>query len=160
MSRPDHTLEPANGSLPARPGAMTVPGREWAGGLSVRLRTIPMGVLVLAALFGLVGVASVGVGMFLLLDVGSLSPWAGIVGLLIGPSVLYLAYGLVRLARWTWLSLAVLVGLLFVSSLIRLAASSGFPAAAIAELAVEVALLVYITRPDLRRAFGWGSAPA
>jgi hypothetical protein len=85
------------------------------------------------------------------------SPWAGAAAVVVGPAILYLCYHLVLRTRWAWSAVLVLVALLLLSSLIRLAVTPELQVAVVAEIAVELALGYYLTRPGIREAFGWSA---
>ena len=118
-----------------------------------RLRRIPAGILLIAALLVILGVGSITGGAYLLLQDGTVSLWAVATGLIAGPAILYLAYHLVRLTYWTWTTLIVLLVLMAASSLVRLLVVPGLSIAPIGELVVEVLAAAYLTRPGVKGAF-------
>jgi hypothetical protein len=124
------------------------------------LRRAPLGVLLISAMLVIGGVGSLVAGGYLLLREGSLSTWAGATSIVIGPAILYFAYELVRLARWTWLALAVLLVLLFLSSIVRAIVSPGVPTAALLEVVLEIVAAAYISRRTIRTTYGWTRHPA
>lgn len=121
--------------------------------LALNVRGLPLGVLLLVALCAMIGLGSLAGGVYLVLVSGTLSVWAGVVALVTGPILLYLGYHLLHLARWSWMVLVVVDGLLFLSSLARLALSPSQPVVPLAEMAVELALALYLTRPGVRGLF-------
>lgn len=127
--------------------------RGWEGWSGV-LRRAPLGVTVLGALLFLLGAGLVVGGVFLALSRREAGwvPWAA--ALLAGPAVIYMALHLLRLSRWAWLTMVLLVMLLLASSLVRVLAAPGELVAPLAEIAVELALLLYLGRAPVRRAFG------
>jgi hypothetical protein len=124
--------------------------------LAVRIRHAPFGVLVLAAILATLGAGIVAGGLYLVVTDPALRWWAAVSSLLLGPLVLYVAVELVRLAHWTWLTLVIVGGLLLASSVLRLVLAPGLPRAPLLEVGVTLTALFYITRPAIRRSFGWG----
>jgi hypothetical protein len=118
-----------------------------------RLRVAPLGILFLAALLAIIGIGSIAGGCYLLLVSGSLSTWAAGTALMAGPAILYLTYHLVGLAHWTWRALMVLIGLLVVSSIVRIAVTPGFAAGPVVEITLETLFAAYLLRPTVRRRF-------
>lgn len=125
-----------------------------SGSLNARLRTVPLGVLVIAAFIGILGLGSVAAGVYLVVQERTIGLWAALTGLVAGPLILYLALQLIRLARWSWLALVVLVWLLFLSSVIQFVVAPGVVASQLAEIVVEVTLAYYLLRPRVIAAFG------
>jgi hypothetical protein len=119
--------------------------------LAAATRRAPLGILLIAAFCGMIGLGSMAGSIYLILASGNLSLWAGVVALM-GPVFLYLAYNLVQLAPWTYMALIVLIVLLFLSSLARIVISPR-PLSAFGEILVELAIAFYLTRPGQRRAF-------
>jgi hypothetical protein len=122
--------------------------------LAAKARTAPLGILLIAAVLAVIGVGSVTVGVYLALSDGVPSLWAGTIALVVAPTILYLAYHLLSLARWAWVALLVVTGLLFVSSLVRIAVTPEFPVAATLEIVAELVLAFYLTRAGIRGKFG------
>jgi len=108
----------------------------------------------MAAVFAMIAVASIVGGGWLVLFGASGSVWAGALAVVAGPGILYLCIHLVRRTRWAWSAVLVLVVLLLGSSLVRLAVTPSLQVAVLAEIAVELALAYYLTRPEVRGAFG------
>jgi hypothetical protein len=121
--------------------------------VSDRDRAAPLGILLLAGLFAFLGLGSLGGGVYLLIETRTLTSWAALTTFGLAPALLYLAYHLYRLRWWTWLSLVVLVALLFVSTLVRLLLAPGWPLPVFAEIAGELAVAYYLTRPGVRTRF-------
>jgi hypothetical protein len=122
--------------------------------LAARARGAPLGILLIAAILAVIGIGSVSVGLYLALADGVPSLWAGLIAIVVGPTILYLAYHLLSLTRWAWIALLVVTGLLFVSSLVRIAVTPEFPVVALMEIIAELALAYYLTRGRLRGKFG------
>lgn len=129
----------------------TAPSRA---SLSTRLRSAPLGILLIATLLVIMAGGSVVGGVYLLADQGSVSWWAAAMGLMGGPAILYLTWHILRLDRWTWIALLVFTGLMAVSSVVRLLVSDALPIAPAGELLVEAIIAVYLTRPGVRSRFG------
>jgi hypothetical protein len=121
--------------------------------MSDRDRAPPLGILLLAGLFAFLGLGSLSGGVYLLIETRTLSSWAALTAFGLAPVLLYLAYHLYRLRRWAWLSMVVLVSLLFLSTLVRLLLAPGWPLPAFAEIAGELALAYYLARPGVRTRF-------
>lgn len=124
-------------------------------GLPTAIRRMPLGILLIAAGLAIGGLGLLIGGAYLLFREGSLSTWAGAVSIVASPAILYFVYHLVQFARWTWLGLAVLLGLLFASSLLRVAFTPGIPTAGLIEIVLEILTAVYISRPTVRARYGW-----
>lgn len=117
------------------------------------LRRAPLGVLVLSTMLGLLGGGFVLAGVYLGLarpDVGW-GVWLG--ALAIGPLALYVGIRLLSLAAWTWSTMMLLLGLLLISSCIRVFITPGTPTVPLFEIALEVAALFYLASPSVRAAF-------
>lgn len=121
--------------------------------MSAAIRSTPLGILLVAALFAMIGLGTIVAGFYLMIERGSLTLWASIVALVIGPTILYMTYHMVRRSHWAWTALVCLVGLLLVSSVVRLVVSPS-PVSPIGEIVVELLLLFYLTRPKMRANFG------
>ncbi len=119
------------------------------------LRQAPLGMLLIAGALAVGGVGMLVGGGYLLLTEGALSPWAGVVSILVSPAILYFVYHLIHLERWTWACLATVIALLFVSSVLRVVFTPGSPRAGLIEMAMEVAAAAYISRPGVRSRYGW-----
>lgn len=116
------------------------------------IRGAPLGVLILCALLFFVGAGLALGGFYLAIarEEPGWMPWA--MSLAVGPTALYLALHLLRRTHWAWSATVALLGLLLASSAVRAVSAPNFAPAA--ELAVETTLLLYLTRPRVRRAFG------
>ena len=123
------------------------------GRISAAIRTTPLGILLVAALFAMIGLGTTVAGFYLMIEWGSLTLWAALVALVIGPTILYLTYHMVRLSEWAWMALVCLAALLLISSVARLVVSPS-PVSPIGEIVVELLLLFYLTRPKVRANFG------
>jgi hypothetical protein len=123
--------------------------------LASRLRRAPLGVLLMSSLFSILGLGSAAGGAYLLLTGGAVSLWAAAIALVIAPTSLYFAYHLAGLAHWAWLALLAMVGLLFVSSVVRVAVTPGLQLHPFLEIAGEAIVAFYLLRPSIRAAFGW-----
>lgn len=126
------------------------------GRISARLRATPLGILLVAALLAMIGLGTILAGFYLMIEEGSLTLWASVVALVIGPTILYLTYHILRLSHWAWMALLAVAVLMLCSSLVRLFVSPT-PLSPAAEIAVELLLLYYLTRPKMRARFGRGS---
>jgi hypothetical protein len=113
-----------------------------------------VGVLAIGFALLLLGSGFVLGGLYLALarGGGGWMPWLAI--LAIGPLLLYISSHVLRLSRWAWLVLVGLGGLLLTSALVRLLLAGPHPLAPLTEIAVEAAVLGYLSRPRIRRAFG------
>ena len=136
--------------------AATETGRPGTAGpgLTARLRSVPIGVLVIAAFFGILGLGSVTAGLYMVVQERSIGLWAAVTGLLGGPLILYLAWHMLRLSRWSWLALMVLVWMLFLSSVVRFVVAPGLAVSQLGEVVLEVAIAYYLLRPRVLAAFG------
>lgn len=126
------------------------------GGSGAWLRRAPLGILVVGFALLLLGAGFVAGGVYLGLaraDTGWVA-WGGAV--VIGPLLFYVAVHLLRLSSWAWLALVGLMALLLASALARFLLAGPHPLAPLLEMCVEIVLLVYLTRPSVRRAFGRG----
>lgn len=122
---------------------------RWA----LRLGRVPLGVLVLGAVLAFLGAGLLVAGVYLAVaraDVGRLAAAATII---VGPLAVYVALSLVRLARWAWLAIILLLTLLLGSSVVRLVYSPGLPMESIGEIALEIVSLLYLGRRRVRGAF-------
>lgn len=141
-----------------RPRSSTVPIEGVRPGPSEKwpdiVRRVPAGVLVLAAVLFLVGSGMVLGGAYLAIARRDAGWMAWSTALILGPAVLYAAFHLLRLTRWIWLAMVMLLGLLLVSSLLRALTSPETPVSPLVEMAAEIGFLVYLHRPAVRRAFG------
>lgn len=124
------------------------PLRTWLG-------RAPIGVAALAMVLALLGAGLLLGGAYLATVRRELSWIVHASALALGPIVLYFAVQLLRLARWTWLAMILLLVLLAASSAFRASVSGGLPTASVLELVVEAVLLAYLARRPVRRAFGW-----
>jgi hypothetical protein len=110
-------------------------------------------VLLLTAALGIVGMMSLIAGAYVTITGGARWLGAGVVGVIIGPAVLYLAWHLIFRARWAWIALLVVTGLLFLSSLARLLFTPEAAGPAVTEIIGEIILAWYLTRPRIRANF-------
>jgi hypothetical protein len=117
------------------------------------LRRPPVGVLIVSAILAILGAGSVLGSAFMAVTHPQLGWLPLLTGLVGGALILYVAAHLLWLTHWAWLALVLLVGLLIASSLWRLAISPPPPFASLAELVVELAVLGYFLRRDVRGAF-------
>jgi hypothetical protein len=122
--------------------------------LNQRLRQIPLGILLIAAVLGVLGLGSFAGGVYLMLEGGALRPWAAATALVMAPVVLYLAFQLLQLTRWAWVTLMALITLLFASSVIRFVFAPGLLIAPLMEIVFEATAAYYLLRPRVRAAFG------
>ena len=122
--------------------------------LVTSLRTLPTGILLMIAFLLILGVSALAGGVYLLLRAEPVSAWAVGTGLVGGPAILYLAFHMRRLERWTWMTLMVMLALMAASSVVRLVVSPGPSIAPIGELVIEAAAAFYLTRPSVRDRFG------
>jgi hypothetical protein len=124
------------------------------GGRGEWLRRAPLGVLAIGFALLLLGSGFVLGGLYLAITRGDggWMPWLAAIA--IGPLLLYISFHVLRLSRWAWLALVGLGGLLLASALVRLLLAGPHPLAPLTEIAVEAAVLGYLTRPRIRRAFG------
>jgi hypothetical protein len=113
-----------------------------------------VGVLAIGFALLLLGSGFVLGGLYLALarGGGGWMPWLAI--LAIGPLLLYISAHVLQLSRWAWLVLVGLSALLIASALVRLLLAGPHPLAPLTEIAVEAAVLGYLSRPRIRRAFG------
>lgn len=74
-------------------------------------------------------------------------------GVVLGPLFGYMAYHLLRLTGWAWLTLVLLTVLLLASSIILTFITPDLSRHPLVEIAAEVLLLVYLMRPSVRGAF-------
>lgn len=108
--------------------------------------------------FGVGAVASVTgavVGAENMTTFGGANAWQGIIGIVGAVVDFIVAFGLLGLRRWAWLWALIAVGLNVVLGVLGLF-SGGFWAfcCGILGLIVPGAILYYLLRPDVRRAFG------
>jgi|GEM_PF-6086895 len=123
--------------------------RRWAASIP----EAPVGVLVLAAFLFFVAGGSLLGGIYLIFTSAEIG-WAGWSMLLIAaPVTLYMAIHLIRLTYWAWSVIMIALVLLLISSLLRAIFTPGIPTAALAEIALELLFLFYLSRPHIRRAF-------
>lgn len=108
----------------------------------------PFGVVLIAILLALNGILSIIAGIAALGFVAG----AGIVEIIFGLVLLYVAYGMWSLQSWAWLSTLILEGinaLFAVISLIAAPASIG----AWISLIIAAIIIYYLTRPEVHEAF-------
>jgi hypothetical protein len=123
---------------------------EWAA----RLRAAPLGVLALAAVLVVLGLALFAAGAYHLVVHPGTGRVAGLSALLVGPLAVYFGVRLASLARWCWLAVMILFSLLLASSLSRTFLTPAFLGRAVAEVVLEGAVLLYFGRAVVRGAFG------
>ena len=126
-----------------------------------RLRSAPLGVLVLSMMLGLLGAGIMIAGAYL----GLTRPGAGwgvwVGAVAVGPLILFVGMRLLSLATWTWSMLVMLLVLLLLSSCARAVLTPGvLPTVPMVEIVLELAALAYLATPRVRRAFGRGSGGA
>ncbi|MFO7664389.1 MAG: hypothetical protein R6X18_17600 [Chloroflexota bacterium] len=137
----------------------------------------PSGVTILAILFAILGLLSFGwaiivfnvglaTGLFgglfgaeNLATVGRSGAWSGFVGGAGALLNLIIAFGLFTLKRWAWVLAFIGVALNVVQGVLGLF-SGGLIAlcCGLVGLAIPAVILFYLTRPDVRRAFGYTSS--
>lgn len=121
--------------------------------IATKARGAPLGILLIAALFGIGGAGAVMAGGYLALTGGvAAAPSAGI-AMAVGAAVLYLVSNLLTLARWAWVALVLLVALLLVSSVARLFLFPDAVGVLLAEIALEIVIAFYLTRERIRTRF-------
>ncbi|MEX2583232.1 MAG: hypothetical protein WD766_08150 [Gemmatimonadota bacterium] len=126
--------------------------------ISRALRGTPFGILLMAAVFAMIALTAMAGGVYLAFFGSSGSVLVGVLAVVAGPAILYLCYHLVQMSRWAWLAVLVLVALLFLSSVARVAVTPTVQISSLAEILIELVIAYYLTRPGLRRAFGWGAS--
>jgi hypothetical protein len=124
-----------------------------APSLAMRAHRTPLGVLLLAAVLGVIGTTSLVAGAYVTLSGGTRWLGPGLVGVVIGPAVLHLAWKLIYRARWAWVAMLAVTGMLFLSSLARLVFTPEAAGAAMLEILGEAVLAWYLTRPRIRGHF-------
>jgi hypothetical protein len=110
-------------------------------------------VTVLAALFGIIGGGMLLGGIYFSLSEPAPGWMPLLTGVVFGPLAIYLAYHLLRLTHWAWLTLLILTVLLLGSSIARAAAGPPIAKQPLVEIALELGLLLYLRRPAVRGAF-------
>ncbi len=127
----------------------------------------PLGVTVLAVLAGIIGALGLFGGLVAVrysgaaealaggqAGVGSIVALAGLLTIVLG--ILYLAFavGAWRLRPWAWWlgMLAAVAGIVLV--VVDISAGSQDTVGAVVDVAIGAAILYYLTRPEIRRAFG------
>lgn len=118
------------------------------------MRRAPLGILAMGALLCFLAAGLVLGGSYLALsrpDEGWVS-WAAV--LIAGPALLYLGLHLTRLTSWAWLAMVLLLLLLLGSSILRAFTEPDAGVSPLGEVAVELAVLAYLARRPVRRAFG------
>jgi len=121
--------------------------------LAASARATPLGILLLAAVLGVIGTALILAGIWVMVAGGTSWVGAGIAGILVGPAILYLVRQLIYGAQRAWTTLLVATTLLFISSMARIVLSPDAAGAALLEIAVESGMVWYLTRPRIRRHF-------
>lgn len=118
------------------------------------MRRAPVGILAMGALLCFLAAGLVLGGSYLALsraDAGWV-PWAAV--LVAGPALLYLGLHLTRLTSWAWLAMVLLFVLLLGSSIFRALTEPAAGVSPLGEIGVELAVLAYLARRPIRRAFG------
>lgn len=131
-------------------GAEFVAASSWADAM----RRAPVGVLAMGGLLCFLAAGLVLGGSYLALsrpDSGWVS-WAAV--LVAGPALLYLGLHLTRLTPWAWRAAVFLLLLLLASSIVRAITEPAAGMSPLGEIAVELAILIYLLRKPVRRAFG------
>jgi hypothetical protein len=121
--------------------------------LATSARRTPLGILLLTAVLGVIGTGSTLAGAWVTIVEGGRSVGAGLAGLIIGPSIVYLAWSLLFRARWAWVTLLAVIGLLFISSVARIFLSPDAVGPAVLEILVEAVACWYLVRPRIRAHF-------
>jgi hypothetical protein len=151
---PSDRQETVIDSPPVRPPPPESPPVPRRKRIAHTLRDAPLGILLMAAVFAMIGMTSMMGGGWLVVFGSSGSLWAGLVAVVAGPAILYLCVHLVQLTRWSWSAVIMVVALMLGSSLIRAAVSPAVDASVIAEIIAELGIGYYLTRPGIRAAFG------
>lgn len=127
----------------------------WLRQAARRVASAPFGVLVMAALLGLLGAGLLATALYLLLTQAAVHWPTLAAAVAAAPLLLFFASQLLLLRRWTWLTSIILLALLLASSVVRAANAGEVPFAPVAEIVLELLFLGYLLRPQLRRSFGW-----
>lgn len=118
------------------------------------MRRAPVGILAMGVLLCFLAAGLVLGGSYLALsrpDTGWV-PWLSV--LVAGPALLYLGLHLTRLTSWAWLTMVMLLVLLIASSILRAISDPDAGLSPAGELVIEAAVLAYLFRTPVRRAFG------
>ncbi|MDC3952527.1 hypothetical protein [Polyangium jinanense] len=119
------------------------------------LKTRPAGVTVVAVLMALSGVLTV-LSSVPAVTGAELPPWAIALDVAVGIAMFAVAWGLITLRAWAWV---VTLGIQAVNGLFAIVSVAAAPAAWPAWIAIVIAAVVvfYLTRPNVRLAFGVGA---
>ncbi|MDC0739837.1 hypothetical protein [Polyangium mundeleinium] len=122
------------------------------------VKTRPAGVIAVAVLMALSGVLTV-LSSIPAVTGAALPPWAIALDVAVGIAMFAVAWGLVTLRAWAWV---VTLGVQAVNALFAIIAVASAPTAWPTWLAIAIAAVVifYLTRPNVRLAFGVGMRPA
>jgi len=121
------------------------------------VRTRPAGIIAVAVLMALSGVLTVLSSIPAITGV-ALPPWAIALDVAVGLAMFAVAWGLYTLRPWAWV---VTLGIQAVNGLFAIISVAAAPTLAWpAWIAIGIALMVgfYLTRPNVRLAFGVGTA--
>jgi hypothetical protein len=120
------------------------------------IRRAPLGILLVGGILCFLGFGLALGGGYLAVARSDTGWGAWLAVLVAGPALVYLGVNLLRLTRGSWRTLALLLTFLLASSLVRAATSPEAGLSPFGEIVLEIALLLYLTRPAVRRAFGRG----
>ncbi|MDI1428111.1 hypothetical protein [Polyangium sorediatum] len=122
------------------------------------VKTRPAGVIAVAVLMALSGVLTV-LSSIPAVTGTALPPWAIALDVAVGLAMFAVAWGLFMLRAWAWV---VTLGVQAVNALFAIIAVASAPAAWPIWLAIAIAAVVifYLTRRNVRWAFGVGAHPA
>ncbi|HVK63342.1 MAG TPA: hypothetical protein VM694_02650 [Polyangium sp.] len=122
------------------------------------VKTRPAGVIAVAVLMALSGVLTV-LSSIPAVTGAALPPWAIALDVAVGIAMFAVAWGLFTLRAWAWV---VTLGVQAVNALFAIIAVASAPSAWPTWLAIAIAAVVifYLTRPNVRLAFGVGMRPA
>ncbi len=111
----------------------------------------PGGVVISAVLVALSGLAVFGSGALQVMS-GGPALFSGMVSLLFGAALLYLAWGLWTLQTWSWTTTLIVEAINGIFSLVGLLSSPGAMSAWLT-LAIAVIVIYYLMQPSVRAAF-------
>lgn len=124
----------------------------------------PTGVAILAGLLIVLGVLAIMGGISSLMlssaaarqGLGAVVPtsWLAWANIIVGIAELVVGYGLWGMHKWAWLVAIVVLALNVVAQILALF-SPGWPAALLG-LVLSAVVIWYLTRPDVKKAFGRG----
>jgi hypothetical protein len=120
-----------------------------------QVRTRPAGIVAVAVLMALSGVLTV-LSSVPAVTGAALPPWAMALDLAVGIAMFAVAWGLWTLRSWAWV---VTLGIQAVNGLFAIISVAAAPMAWPAWIAIgiAVAVIAYLTRPNVRLAFGVGA---